>query len=62
MSDANVKDGCAVVKETGGGEVSFAPAVVEGIVLPPQLEVLELETWTLLEASVGRSAPSWTSS
>jgi hypothetical protein len=37
VSDANVKDGCAVVKETGGGEVAFTPAVVKGIVLPPQL-------------------------
>ena len=27
VSDANVKDGRAVVKETSGGEVAFAPAV-----------------------------------
>jgi len=33
VSDANVKDGCAVVEETGGGEVAFAPAMVKGVAL-----------------------------
>ena len=40
MSDANVKDGCAVVEETGGGEVAFAPAMVKGVVLPTSVDDL----------------------
>ena len=37
MSDANVEDGRAVVEETSGREVAFAPAVIEGVVVPSQL-------------------------
>ena len=48
MCDANVKDGRAVFEETSSSEVSFAPAMIEGVVSLRSSDVLEVETKMLL--------------